>query len=82
MFDKQDGDLAVVAYPADQIAERMDLLVVEAAGRLVEQQDLRIGRERARQFDALLGAERQAGNRDVGDVIKLEIVQDFVERAR
>jgi hypothetical protein len=57
----------------------MDLLVVEATGGLVEQQDLRFRGQRARQLHAFLGAERQAGNRDMGDVVKAEIAQDFVD---
>ena len=66
MLDQQHGDVALVADAADQVAEHMDFLVVEAAGRLVEQQDLGLGRQRARQLDALLGAERQSGHRDDG----------------
>ena len=78
MLDQQDGHLAVVANAADQVAEHVDFFVVEAAGGLVEQQDLRIGGERARQLHAFLGAERQAGNRDVGDVFEIEIAEDFM----
>ncbi len=78
MFDQQHGHVALVANAADQVAEHVDFLVVEAAGGFVEQQDLRIGRQRARQFDALLRAERQAGNRDVRDVFEVEIGQDLV----
>ena len=54
VLDQQHGDVALVADAADQLAEHVDLLVVEAAGRLVEQQQLRLGRERARELDALL----------------------------
>ena len=78
MFDQQHGHLALVADAADQVAQHVDLLVVEAAGGLVQQQYLRFGGERARQFDALLGAERQAGNRGMGDVFEVEIAEDFV----
>ena len=81
MLDQQDGHLALVANAADQVAEHVDFLVVEAAGGLVEQQDLRIGGERARQFDALLGAERQAGDRGMGDVVEVEIADDLVDAA-
>lgn len=59
MLDQQNGDAAVVADLADQVAENVDFLVIEAAGGLVEQQDLRLGGQRARQFDALL--RRTAG---------------------
>ncbi len=78
MLDQQDGHVALVANPADQVAEHVDFLVVEAAGGLVEQQDLRIRGQRARQLDAFLGAERQTGNRDVGDGVKIEITEDLV----
>ena len=79
MFDQQDGDVALVADAADQVAEHIDFFVVEAAGGLVEQQDLRIGRQRARQLDAFLGAERQAGHHGVGDVLEIEIGEDLVD---
>ena len=46
--------------------------VVEA-GRLVDQQDLGVCGQSARQFDALLGAERQAGHHGVGDVVEVEV---------
>jgi hypothetical protein len=79
MFDQQNGDVALVANPSDQIAEYVDFLVVEAAGGLVEQQDLRVGGERARQLDAFLGAERQPGHRDMGDVVEVEIADDLMD---
>ena len=73
--------LALVADAADQVAEHVDLLMVEAAGGLVEQQELRLGGQRARQLDALLGAERQAGNHGMGDVFEVEIAEDLVDAA-
>ena len=63
----------------DQSAEFVDLLVVQAAGRLVEQQELRLGRKRAAEFDALLGAERQAADQRFGDFGEVEIVHDLVD---
>ena len=59
MLDQQDGDVRGRRGCADQLAEPWDLLVIEAAGRLVEQEQLRLGGERARQLDPLLRAERQ-----------------------
>ena len=44
-------------------AELGDFVVIEPAGRLVEQQQQRLGGERAGQFHALLGAEREARGR-------------------
>ena len=75
MLDQQDGDVALVADAADQLAEPVDFVVVEAAGRLVEQQELRPRRQRARKLDALLQAERKVGDaamRDVGEIEELD----------
>ena len=43
MLDEQHGQVEVVAQLRDERAELRDLLVVEAAGRLVEQQQARLG---------------------------------------
>ena len=79
MLDQQHGDIAVVANPADQVAEDVDFLMVEAAGRLVEQQYLGLRGKRPRQLDALLGAERQAGNDGMRDIFKIEIAENLVD---
>ena len=63
MLDQQHGDAAAVADRLDLAAQAIDFLVIEAAGRLVEQQQPRLARQRARQFDALLGSERQFARR-------------------
>jgi len=78
MFHEQHRDPAVAADPADQIAKRMDFLVVEAAGWFIEQQNFWLGGERARQFHAFLGSKRQPGNRGVGYSFEFEIADDFV----
>ncbi len=59
MLDQEHRHAAIVADAADQVAEDVDFLMVEAACGLVEQQDLRFGGERTREFDALLRAERK-----------------------
>ena len=43
MLDQQHGHAAIVADLADQSAELDHLVVIEAAGRLVEQQELWLG---------------------------------------
>ena len=53
--------------------------MVEAAGRLVEQQYLGLRGKRPRQLHALLGAERQAGNDGVRNVMKIEIAENFMD---
>ena len=89
MLDQQHRDAALVADAADELAELVDLVVIEAAGRLVEQQQLRLGRERARQLDALLRAEGQAGDAacatslevEIGDQISCDLAVDAAPRA-
>ena len=71
--------MAIVANTANQIAEHVDFLVVEAAGGLVERQDLRLCRKRARQLDALLGAERQTRDQSMRDIVEFEIVENLVD---
>ncbi len=58
-------------------AELRDLFVVQAAGRLVEQQQLRLGDEGARELDPLQRPERQPGRRPSGHVGDPDVVQDL-----
>src|SRR6185312_11271315 len=78
MLDKEHSEIAVAADLPDQVAEDVDFLVVEAAGRLVEQQDLRVCGERAGELDALLGAKRQARHRGMRHAFEVEIVEDVM----
>jgi hypothetical protein len=57
---------------ADQPAERADLVVVQAGGRLVEEQQLRIAGQRARQLDPLLQRKRQRSDRSLGKRIEAD----------
>jgi len=61
VLDEEDRQLALVAQPPDQADELVDLLVVEAAGGLVEQQQARPAGERSRELDALQRPVRKAG---------------------
>ncbi len=79
MFDQQHRDVALVADAADQVAQDVHFLVVEAAGRLVEQQDLGFRRQRAAEFDALLGPERKPRDLAIVDAMQIEIGQDLVD---
>jgi hypothetical protein len=78
MLDQEHGHLALVADVVDQIAKHIDFLVIEAAGRLVEQQDLRIGRERSRQLDAFLGTKRKSGDGFMCDAFEIKMGEDLV----
>jgi len=80
MFDQQDRDVALVANPSNEVAEHVNFLVVEARRRASSSSRIFGSAASApRQFHAFLGAERQTGNRDVGDVIEVEIIDDFVD---
>ena len=53
VLDEQHGQVEPLAELEEEVAERRHLLVAEPAGRLVEQQQTRLGHERAGQLDAL-----------------------------
>ena len=82
MLDEQDRDAAPVANGADFLAERIDLLVIEPGGRLVEQKQLRPDRERAGELDPLAHAERQFADRPVGDALRARIPRSARPPAR
>ena len=59
MLDQQHGHVLDVADAADLALQDLDLIVVQAGRRLVEQQQLGAGGQRARQLDTLADRERQ-----------------------
>ncbi|MGY3332387.1 hypothetical protein ACVILI_005404 [Mesorhizobium sp. USDA 4775] len=74
MLDPDDGD-AAVADAAHQRHQRFRFIVGQPARDLVQQQQLRIRRQRARQFQPLAVEQRQGTGRDIGLVGKLAIAQ-------
>ena len=56
VLDEQDREVLLVAQLAHEVGQLRGLLRVHAGGRLVEQQQLRVGRQRARDLDAALVA--------------------------
>src|SRR5262249_60211936 len=64
---EEDGEMKSVAAPADLLAQLLDLLVVEAAGRFVEEQQSGLGRERARQLHPFLDGVGERADRRGGD---------------
>ena len=69
------GELAeVVAQPADAVG-------VEAVGRLVEQQDLRVAEQRAGEGEALAHAEREAAGALVGRRLEPDLGEHLVDPA-
>ena len=65
----------------DEAAHVLLFLEVHAGHRLVEQQQLRLGGERAAELDALLQAVGQPPDRRLADVLDLEEVDDLLDRA-
>ena len=59
----------------------IDLFAIEAGGRLVKQQQLRLGCERTRQFHALAVSERQVADHAVGDLLQVHKVDQFAGAA-
>src|ERR1700687_2154547 len=72
MLDHQHRELEALAQLADQRADRAPFLWVQSARRLIEQQELRLRRERTAELDALLRAERQLGYARIGDALEAE----------
>ena len=77
MLDQQHGDAEPIADLRITSREPIQLLMVEARRRLVEQQQLRLRRQRARELDALLGAERQIGHDALGNRCQAEKLGQF-----
>ena len=73
VLDQHHGELQVVAQRADERRELVDLLVVEPARWLVEQDQPRLRDERAGELDALQRPERQAGGRAPRDVVDADV---------
>ena len=63
VLDEEHREVEVVADLLDEDTELRDLLVIQPAGRLVEEEQPRLGDERAGQLDALLDAVRQRRSR-------------------
>ena len=78
MLDEEHRDAAPVADGADLVGQPVDLLVVEAGGRFVEEQELRTHGERARQLHPLAHAERQLPRRTVRDPFQAEFLDQRI----
>ena len=61
VLDPDHGDAELVLDAQDEAREVLALVAIEAGRGLVEQQQRGLERERAREADDLLDAERQAG---------------------
>ena len=75
MLDEQHRELEVVADLLDELTQLRDLLVVQPAGRLVEQEEPRLRDERARELDPLLDPVRQRRRREERPVAQPDDVE-------
>ena len=79
MLDHDHGDAEVVLDVVDPERDLLGLLGVEARGRLVEQQQLGLGAQRARQLHHLAHAVGQAGDALVAIVGEVEEIDDLLD---
>ena len=68
-----------LVHVEDEAAHVLLLLEVHAGHRLVEQQQLRLHRQRPAELDALLQAVGQLADRHLADVLDLEEVDDLLD---
>jgi hypothetical protein len=84
VLDQQDRH-AFAAQAAEQLAEGFLLLVAQAGGRLVEQQQAGVGAQRAGNFENALLAQRQAAGLQVQGVTEadpFQLAPRLAEQAR
>ena len=79
VLDQHDGQLLVVMQPADQLGDVVGFLVAHAGGRLVEQQQPRLERERHHDLGGALIAVRQFADEPVGLAGQARQRQQFVD---
>src|ERR1039457_1572743 len=81
VLDQQNRGAQCVARIEDKARHVLLLLLVHARHRLVEDQQARLGRERARQFHPLLHAQRDDVDRLVAHILQLQQVDDILDTA-
>ena len=79
VLDQHDRRAVLLVDVEDEPAHVLFLLDVHAGHRLVEQQQRRLGGQRARELDALLQAVRQSADGRLADVLDLEEVDDLLD---
>jgi hypothetical protein len=73
---------ALVGQPADQAAQPVDALRVEAVGRLVQDQDVGVAQQGGGQAEALAHPEREAPDPPAGGRGQPRLLQDLVDPRR
>src|SRR6266545_3294782 len=80
VLDQCDGSVELVVDAEDEPAHVFLLLDVHARHRLVEQQELGLGRERAGQLDPLLEPVGQLARRGLADGLDLQEIDDALHK--
>ncbi len=77
----QRGHAALALQAHDEAAQRLPAVRVERRQRLVEQQQVGPGAERARQRDPLLLAAREPRHPPIGDAAEADVVEQLLRPA-
>ena len=80
VLDQQHRDTALLARVEDEARHVFLLFLVHAGHRLVEDQEARLGHQRARQLDALLQPEGNDLDRRVAHVLQLQEVDGVLDQ--
>src|SRR5215218_3168150 len=75
VLHQEDRQLEVLLQAPERALQLLDLFVVEAAGRLVQEQQARPRDERARQLDALQSPEGKPRGRTIGEPGQAEVLE-------
>src|SRR6267154_2609053 len=79
VLDHEDRGALLLVHVEDEAGHVLLLLVVHAGHRLVEEEELRLERERPRKLHALLQAVRQRVHHLLAHVLDLEEVDDLLD---
>jgi hypothetical protein len=79
VLDEHDGGAELVVHVEDEAAHVLLFFHVHAGHRLVQQQHVRLGGQRAGQLDALLQAVGQAADRRLADGLDFQELDDLLD---
>ena len=80
VLHQHERGAALLAHPAQRLAELLGLVHVETRRRLVEQHHGGLGRQRPGDLEQPPGAERHRQRGPVGDRVEPEQLEDVVDR--
>src|SRR5262245_30772190 len=79
MLDQQNRGVTLFTRIENEARDVFLFLLIHAGHRLVENEQLRLGRERTRKLDPLLHAERNDLDRFVADILDLHEVDQLFD---